>query len=99
MAREMKADRVNFEHQSETDADPVNVPGDLRPDVRVIIRGNLASVTLRSRTGFIVGPNAFWEDFFIVRLDQPAIYHHANGETDDLAEIREGIDNLSILPE
>ena len=94
----MKAIQVGPKHEPETDAHQVTSAGDLRPGVRVMVCGNLASVTLRSRTGRIVGPDAYWEDFFIVRLDQPAIYHHANGETEDLAEIREGIDNLIILP-
>lgn len=96
---EMKANHLSFDYSSEGDAHPVTTSGDLHPGTRVMIRGNLASATLRSRTGYIVGPDTVWEDFFIIRLDHPALYHHANGETEELAEIREGFDNLIILPE
>lgn len=95
----MKAIRMGFEYPSESDAQPVSVSGDLRSGTRVMLRGNPVGTTLRSRTGYVVGPDSIWDGFFIVHLDQPAIYHQANGETEELAEVREGFDNLIILPE
>jgi len=38
-----------------------------------------------------------WDDYYIVRLDEPAIYHNADGTTRDLPEIAQMVDNLDVL--
>lgn len=89
---------MSVEYPSDIDTSAASAAADLRSGARVSIRGNPVGTTLRSRTGYIVGPDTIWDGFFIVHLDEAAIYHHANGETEELAEIREGIDNLFVLP-
>jgi hypothetical protein len=42
---------------------------------------------------------AEWLDYFIVRLDKPAQYSHASGETETLEEIRVDADNMEVLEE
>jgi hypothetical protein len=42
---------------------------------------------------------AEWLDYFIVRLDKPAQYRHASGETETLEEIRVDADNMEVLEE
>lgn len=64
---------------------------------RVELEGNPIGVTLTARTGMIVRPDDEWDGYYIVRLDAPAVYHHANGETETLLEIREAADNLQLL--
>jgi hypothetical protein len=90
---------MSFEYSSNSNPQSVAVASDLTAGIRVMVRGNPVGITLSSRTGYVVGPDSLWDGFFIIHLDQPATYHHANGETEELAEIREGIDNLILLPE
>jgi hypothetical protein len=65
---------------------------------RVELEGNPIGITLTSRTGRIVREDE-WDGYYIVRLDGPAYYQQANGETVTLFEIREAEDNLHALPE
>lgn len=85
------------------DARCLRVPGDpdqqtLQPGTRVQVRGEPIGVTLRNFTGEIVRPDK-WEGYYIIRLDAPAIYHHADGSVQDLWEIREDAENLRVIPE
>jgi hypothetical protein len=47
-------------------------------------------------TGYIVGPDE-WTDYYIVHLDAPARYRHADGHVEELSEIREDRDNMELL--
>jgi hypothetical protein len=68
----------------------------IAPNTRVRLRGKPIALTLRTPDGVVVGPDR-WAGFVIVRLDEPAIYHHADGRLEDLPEIREFVENLDIL--
>ena len=68
----------------------------LKPGTRVRLAGDVVGVTLRSPHGSVVRPDMY-DGYYIVRLDSPAIYHHADGTTDDLHELVEAIDNLIVL--
>ena len=48
---------------------------------------------LTAQTGTIVRAGE-WEGYFIVGLDGPAYYRHADGEEEVLFEIREAEDNF-----
>ena len=52
---------------------------------------------LKADTGSVVRHDK-WAGYYIVRLDRPAVYHHADGRVEELEEIREAADNLEILP-
>ncbi len=69
-----------------------------RPGQRVELQGDPIGVTLTTRTGMVVREDE-WEGYYILRLDNPAIYHHPNGETEPLFEIREAEDNFRPLSE
>ena len=70
----------------------------LEPGTRVRLRSASHVIELRSATGRIVRPNE-WGDYYIVRLDRPALYHHADGRVEELEEIREDADNMDVLPD
>ena len=53
-------------------------------------------VDLRSPTGSVVRADE-WDGYYVIRLDQPAIYHNPDGTTRDLPEIVELIDNMAIV--
>lgn len=84
------------EGQQETMRPDVSTPS-WAPGTRVELTGSPTAVTLRSRTGRIVREDAEDDDYLIVRLDTPALYHHANGETEELSEIAVMSDNLHAL--
>jgi hypothetical protein len=69
----------------------------LRSGTRVRIVDHPVQVTLRAFTGVIVKPDE-WDDYYIIRLDEPALYHQADGSNGELHEIVEHHDNLDILP-
>lgn len=68
----------------------------LRSGTRVRIVDHPVQVTLRAFTGVIVSPDE-WDDHYVIRLDEPALYHHADGNNEELHEIVEHLDNLDIL--
>jgi hypothetical protein len=68
----------------------------LTPGTRVRLTGTPAGVTLVHPTGVIVRWGD-WDDYYIVRLDVPAIYHNADGTQESLPEIRQSSDNLCVL--
>ena len=53
-------------------------------------------LTLRADTGQVVRPDQ-WDGYYIVRLDQPALYRHADGRQEELIEVREAADNMQVL--
>ncbi len=63
---------------------------------RVCLRSPSRLVTLRSNLGRIARPDV-WDGYYIVELDQPAIYHEADGSSQELTEIREAVDNLDVV--
>ena len=69
----------------------------LMPGMRVELTSSPTAVTLRSRTGRIARQDDQDDDYVIVALDNPAQYHHANGEVEDLPEIVVMADNLRAL--
>lgn len=71
-------------------------PPILLPGTRVRIGSKATAVTLRAAEG-IVARQDQWDDYVIVRLDEPATYENADGSTASLAEIRVMIDNLVVL--
>src|SRR5437773_92687 len=68
----------------------------LAPGTRVRIRGRMSALTLSADTGTIVRPDEYC-DYYIVRLDAPAIYDHGVGEPEVLHEICEDRDNMVLL--
>jgi hypothetical protein len=54
------------------------------------------ALRLHSDTGVIARP-AEWDNYFIVKLDQPAEYLRAEGQAELLDEVREDGDNLVRL--
>jgi len=69
---------------------------DLRPGTRVRLRAPSPLLELRSDTGTVVRKDR-WADYYIIRLDLPAISHDC--EPVELREIREDIDNLDVIDE
>ena len=68
----------------------------LMPGTRVRLSGTPAGVTLVRPTGVIVRWGD-WDDYYIVRLDVPAIFHNADGTQEPLPEIRQSSDNFHVL--
>jgi hypothetical protein len=63
----------------------------------VRLRDHPVGVRLRSFGGMIARLDEP-DGYLVVRLDEPAIYFHAEGTTENLAEIVEARDNLIIEP-
>lgn len=70
---------------------------ELKAGTRVRLREPSYNLKLLSQTGTIVRPDK-WMDYYIVRLDEPAYYVHADGRQEELTEVREDIDNLDVIP-
>jgi hypothetical protein len=70
----------------------------LEPNTRVRLRTAIQPLELRAATGTVIGP-AEYEDYYVVRLDIPAIYHEADGGVHDVDLIRAGLDNLEVIEE
>ena len=66
--------------------------------VRVRLKERLIAVDLAANTGTVTGSD-IWDGYYIVRLDQPAKHHNADGTVEDLPKIREAWDNLEVLTE
>lgn len=71
---------------------------ELAPGTRVRLRSPSHVLQLQANTGRIVRHDE-WLDYYIVRLDKPARYQHADGHIEELNEIREDVDNMEVLPE
>lgn len=72
-------------------------PAHLLAGTPVRIREAAPPLTLRTPTGVVLREDK-WQDYYIILLDQPAIYRHADGREEELSEIREDIDNMDVLP-
>jgi hypothetical protein len=68
----------------------------LAPGTRVRVLGKPNAVELTTTTGVIARPGDY-DGYYIVRLDSPAQYLHADGHTEALPEIEEYWDNLEKL--
>jgi hypothetical protein len=71
---------------------------ELEPGTRVRLRSPHHLLQLRSDTGRVLRPDEHL-DYYIVRLDAPALYFHADGQAEELSEVREDADNLDVLPD
>jgi hypothetical protein len=65
---------------------------------RVRLRSVSPVLTLRSNTGRVVRRGR-WSGYFIVRLDEPAIYDNGVAEPYELSEITQDIENMDVLPD
>ena len=70
----------------------------LVPGTRVHIVGNPVALTLSSPYGYVVRPDEYDEDHYVVRLEMPATYHHADGRIEQLHEIVQAVFNLEAIP-
>lgn len=68
----------------------------LKPGTRVRLAGDVVGVMLRDAIGSVVRPDMY-AGYYVVRLDSPAVFHHADGTTEDLYELVEALDNLIVL--
>ena len=68
----------------------------LKTGTRVKLTGELVGVTLRDQHGSVVRPDTY-DGYYVVRLDAPAIYRHPDGSCEDLDEVVEALDNLTVL--
>lgn len=68
---------------------------ELLPGTRVRIRASSHVLRLRSDTGMILRPDRY-DDYYVIHLDEPAVYCCADGTEKDLADIVEAADNLII---
>jgi hypothetical protein len=69
----------------------------LQPGIRVRLTAPSPLLELTADTGWVLRPDE-WEGYFIIRLDGPARYRHADGTVEELQEIRESFDNVEIIP-
>ena len=70
----------------------------LREGMRVRILGPASAlgVTLATPFGTVLAPDEY-AGYYLVRLDTPATYQHADGFAEPLLDIREFWDNLAIV--
>lgn len=71
---------------------------ELATGTRVRLRAPHWLLDLQANTGEVVRPDE-WDGYYIVRLDRPAAYRHADGRVEELREIREAADNMDVLLE
>jgi hypothetical protein len=69
----------------------------LAPGTRVRIQGKPIAVTLSADTGTILASDAEYDGYYVVHLDSPATYRHADGSSEELTEIVEYWDNLEVV--
>jgi len=68
----------------------------LQSGTRVRLLAPDPTLTLRNDLGTIVGPDQYLE-YYVVRLDQPALLRHGDGDTEEVVEIVEDLDNLEVI--
>ena len=73
----------------------------LTPGMRVRLAHPGPLLTLRSDLGTLIRPDEEYGDlgYWIVRLDQPALFDDRVGEIEELQELLEMDDNLELLAE
>jgi hypothetical protein len=64
---------------------------------RVRLRGAASGVELTAETGRLLRPDV-WLGYYIVRLDRPARYRHADGHVEEIIEIRQPGAAMDLLP-
>ena len=72
-------------------------PKTLKPGTRVRLRAPSYNLALESDLGTVISP-AEYGDYYVIRLDAPALYDHGTGEPVLLTEVPELIDNMDVLP-
>ncbi|CAN5300206.1 hypothetical protein BH23CHL1_BH23CHL1_05280 [soil metagenome] len=68
----------------------------LRSGTRVRIVDHPMRITLRAFTGVIIRPGE-WDDYYVIRLDEPALDHQADGRNEEVQKIVEDYDNFDVL--
>lgn len=68
----------------------------INPGRRARLRTTITPLELRTDTGTVIGP-AEYEGYYVIRLDEAAIYHEADGGVHDVEMVRIGSDNLEPL--
>jgi hypothetical protein len=68
----------------------------LEPGMRVRLRAPTWGLTLRADTGTVVEPTES-DGYYVIRLDQPALYDHGTGPPEELIEVIETSDNVDVL--
>jgi len=63
---------------------------------RVRLRSASHVVTLRGDTGEVIRPDVY-DGYYVIRLDEPALYHEPDGTIRELPEIVELAANLVVL--
>lgn len=65
---------------------------------RVRVVGTPTGLQLTTPHGTVVGPDPDWGGYYVVRLDQPAVYY-CRGQDEPRSETTEAGDNLRPLPD
>jgi hypothetical protein len=68
----------------------------LQPGTRVRIVDQPIQMTLQAFTGVVLG-NDKYDDYYIIQLDEPGVYHHADGHDELYSEIVENVDNIEVI--
>jgi hypothetical protein len=71
-------------------------PKELAPGTRVRLRAPTPGLALESDLGTVICPDRYG-DYYVIQLDEPALYDHGGEEPEVLSEVVELIDNLDIL--
>lgn len=69
---------------------------ELKTGTRVRLLSFSHSLQPRADTGPVVRPGE-WRDYYIIHLDRPADYRHADGRVEEISEIREDSENREVL--
>jgi hypothetical protein len=68
----------------------------LEAGTRVCLRAPTWGLTLRADIGTVVGATED-DGYYVIHLDQPALYDHGTGEIVELPEVVEASDNVDVL--
>ncbi|MBI4318767.1 MAG: hypothetical protein HY675_09775 [Chloroflexi bacterium] len=69
---------------------------ELKPGTRVRLRAPAAPLELTSDSGTVIGP-AEWDGYYVIKLDRPARYHHADPRVEEIDLVREDVENLGSV--
>ena len=69
---------------------------ELKPGTRVLLLSAAADVALRSPYGTVVRPDE-WLDYYVIRLDEPAVQVRTDGSSEPLPEVCESRGNVAIV--
>src|SRR5579859_2719343 len=94
--RQLRSEATERRRLCRGDGGNVVTKHDLKAGTRVRLRSSSHVVELRASTGTIKRPDQL-QDYYVIRLDQPALYLNVDGTTRDLPEIVETIDDFDVL--